>query len=79
MNTKPGLSPAESISQELSELCRRPEIEAYRPDAGSASVSEATVVELERHFDQETAGSIIGTLNHRFPRLAIPPGSPQAG
>lgn len=60
------LALAETISQELNELCQRPEIEAYLPDAGSASVNEATVVELERHFDQETAGSIIGTLNHRF-------------
>ncbi|MDJ0354953.1 hypothetical protein [Paenarthrobacter sp. PH39-S1] len=57
---------AESLDQELGELYRRPAADAYQPDSTSGILGNATVIELERHFDQDTAGNMAGTLDHQF-------------
>ncbi len=53
-----------SIHQELSTLANLPHESAFGTDATCVSVRTASVVELERHFDQDTSGAIVGSLDH---------------
>ena len=57
---------ARRLSRELSALAQMPPELAYEPDPSMARVFQARLVEVERHFDQQTAGAIAGTLEHRL-------------
>lgn len=52
------------IHEELTALANLPHETAFNADASCLSVRTANVVELQRHFDQDTSGAIVGTLNH---------------
>lgn len=54
------------IGDEFWNMLQRPALPAYAPDDQGWEISEARVVELERHFDQETAGNLNGALHHNF-------------
>ncbi len=53
-----------TIHKELVTLANLPHETAFHGDASCISIHTATVVELQRHFDQDTSGAIVGTLNH---------------
>ncbi|MCQ9162610.1 hypothetical protein [Arthrobacter sp. STN4] len=58
------------IDEELSALSIRPHESAFGTDSSCVSVHAASVVELERHFDQETSGAIVGGLEHAMKMFA---------
>lgn len=57
---------AQSIEHELGQLLIQPATAAYSTTTDQWEVAHGSVVELQRHFDQDTAGGLQGTLNHRF-------------
>jgi hypothetical protein len=57
---------AERIGEELWHMLQRPALSAYAPDSQGWEIQDARVVELQRHFDQETAGNLDGALHHNF-------------
>jgi hypothetical protein len=57
---------ANSISHELTGLVNASPAAAFDGDEQSWEVPFGTVVELQRHFDRDTAGSLLGTLDHRL-------------
>jgi hypothetical protein len=57
---------AERIGEEFWHMLQRPALSAYAPDNQGWEIQEARVVELQRHFDQETAGNLDGALHHNF-------------
>ncbi|MFQ4147944.1 hypothetical protein AAGW05_04490 [Arthrobacter sp. LAPM80] len=52
------------IHAQLSALAALPHEAVFGSDASCVDIHGARVVELERHFDQETSGAITGSLNH---------------
>lgn len=57
---------AERIGEEFWYMLQRPALPAFTPDSQGWEIQEARVVELQRHFDQETAGNLDGALHHNF-------------
>lgn len=47
-------------------LATVPRTQAYEHDPSMSTVNGAKIVEVERHFDQQTAGAITGALSHRL-------------
>ena len=61
---------AESIRHELGQLLIQPPTSAFTPGDDGWQVSRGSVVELQRHFDQDTVGGLQGTLDHRYSLFA---------
>lgn len=57
---------ADSIGGALTDLWRTPAPAAYEPHQQLANVPGARLVEIERHFDQQTEGAITGTMSHKM-------------
>lgn len=57
---------ADSLGGALTELWHTPPPAAYEPHQQLATVPGARLVEIERHFDQQTEGAIAGTMSHKM-------------
>lgn len=57
---------ADALAAELEQLWRTPATAAYEQPEDLATVPNARLVEIERHFDQQTEGAIIGTMSHKL-------------
>lgn len=57
---------ADALAASLRELwCQSPET-AYQTVGGEVAVSNARLIEIERHFDAQTGGAITGTMTHQL-------------
>lgn len=57
---------ADALHESLGELWHEPSELAYRIAEGDATISNARLVEIERHFDSQTEGAINGTMSHQL-------------
>jgi hypothetical protein len=57
---------ANNVRQEFGQLLARSPTPAFDATADGWEVPEGSVVELQRHFDQDTVGGLQGTLSHRY-------------
>jgi len=57
---------AEGLADELQALCGADPLEAYRTAPDLVEVRDARLVEVERHFDQRTVGTVAGRLSHQL-------------
>ncbi len=57
---------AAALTGAISELLGVDPQVAYADDGSLAHVSGATLVEVERHFDRDTAGQMVTTVNHHM-------------
>lgn len=57
---------ADALHEALDELGRAPAAAAYRIGEGDATISNARLIEVERHFDSQTEGAISGTITHQL-------------
>lgn len=61
---------AAKINHELEQLLVQPATAAFTPGDDGWQVPRGSVVELQRHFDQDTVGGLQGTLGHRYSLFA---------
>lgn len=52
-----------ALTQAIGQLLNRSRSEAYASDGSLTHVSGATVIEVDRHFDQDTQGQVLTTIN----------------
>ncbi|MFN3865631.1 MAG: hypothetical protein ACK4MD_02835 [Demequina sp.] len=52
-----------ALTSALQQLVARSRAEAYAVDSAMAHVSDAALVEVDRHFDQDTHGQVLTTIN----------------
>jgi hypothetical protein len=57
---------ADGLAGALDRLWRTPPIEAYEQRQELQIIANARLVEIERHFDQQTEGAITGTMAHKM-------------
>jgi hypothetical protein len=57
---------ADAIADSLERLWRTPAEAAYEKKDVLQSVTGAKLIEIERHFDQQTEGAIVGTMSHKL-------------
>lgn len=57
---------ADALTETLGDLWRTRTFEAYRAGPDMAEVRGARLVEIERHFDQQTIGNVAGRMSHQL-------------
>ncbi len=57
---------ADALGSTLDDLWRTDKLEAYRTGSDVAEVSDARLVEIERHFDQQSVGNVVGRMSHQL-------------
>ncbi len=57
---------AQGLADEFRTLCAMDPSGAYRPGPGLVEIRGARLVEIERHFDQRTVGTVAGRLSHQL-------------
>lgn len=57
---------ADGLAVSLNDLWHQPSETAFAASDGLAAVQNARLVEIERHFDQQTEGAIAGTMTHQM-------------
>ena len=57
---------ADALTAAFDELWHLDPATAYRADGQVADVGHARLVEVERHFDQQTAGGVAGRMKHQL-------------
>lgn len=57
---------AAALTGALQQFLQTPQQAAYASDPSLEAVESATLVEADRHFDQDTQGQMVTTINHRM-------------